>query len=246
MIIAVYSAKGGVGKTTLAVNLAWASATLSSRRTLLWDLDPQGAATYMLGQEPGDSKVQKRITGDGDPTKLIRLTSIERLDLIPADQSLQGLDRAFHDLGKRKRLANVAAGFLDRYDRVIIDCPPGLTDTSDQILRASDLVVVPVIPAALSHRALDVIKEYLGRKKGPKVILAPVFSMVDRRRALHLAELERHAGWPVIPMASAYEQMSEKRAPIGELLPRTAPQVKAIQKLWRRLEQALSKAVTKS
>ena len=53
MIIAVYNAKGGVGKTTLAVNLAWASATMSSRRTLLWDLDAQGAASYILGQEPG-------------------------------------------------------------------------------------------------------------------------------------------------------------------------------------------------
>ena len=82
---------------------------------------------------------------------------------------------------------------------IIIDCPPGLTDTSDQILRASDLVVVPVIPSALSQRSLDVIKEYVGRKKGPKVTLAPVFSMVDRRRGLHQAELDKHSGWPAIP-----------------------------------------------
>ncbi len=90
------------------------------------------------------------------------------------------------------------------YDRIIIDCPPGLTDTSDQILRAADLVVVPVIPSALSRRSLDVIKEHVARKKGPKVTLAPVFSMVDRRRALHLAELDKQKGWPTIPMASAY------------------------------------------
>ena len=59
MIIAVYNAKGGVGKTTLAVNLAWASATLSSRRTLLWDLDAQGAASYILGQELGRNRPRR-------------------------------------------------------------------------------------------------------------------------------------------------------------------------------------------
>lgn len=241
MIIAVYSAKGGVGKTTLAVNLAWAAATLSSRRTLLWDLDGQAAASYILGQEPAGRKAQASITGDADPSKLIRPSGIDRLDVLPADESLRELDLAFHGLGKRKRLAKIAAKLAPDYDRIIIDCPPGLTDTSDQILRAADLVVVPVIPAALSRRALDVVKDHVGSKKGPQVMLAPVFSMVDRRRALHLAELAEHKGWPVIPMASAYERMSEARAPVGELLPRSSPAVEAVAQLWRRLEKALQK-----
>ena len=116
-----------------------------------------------------------------------------------------------------------------------------LTETSDQILRASDLVVVPVIPSALSQRSLDVIKAYVARKKGPKVTLAPVFSMVDRRRGIHQAELDKHKGWPTIPMASAYERMSDLRAPIGELLPRSASPVEAVAQLWRRIERALTK-----
>lgn len=240
MIIAVYNAKGGVGKTTLAVNLAWASATLSSRRTLLWDLDAQGAASFMLGHEPAGKRAQDSITRDADPSKLIKRTAIPRLDVLPADESLRDLDVAFHDLGKRNRLAKIAARLALDYERIVIDCPPGLTDTSDQILRAADLVVVPVIPAALSRRALDVITEHVERKKGPDVTLAPVFSMVDRRRALHLAELDRHANWPVIPMASAYERMSELRAPVGEFLPRTSPPVEAVAQLWRRLEKALT------
>ena len=93
---------------------------------------------------------------------------------------------------------------------------------------------------ALVQRTLDVIKNHVGRKKGPRVSLAPVFSMVDRRRSLHLAELDRHRGWPVIPMASAYEKTSEERRPIGEVMPRSSAPVEAVAELWRRLEKALS------
>ncbi len=241
MIVAVYSAKGGVGKTTLAVNLAWASAVLSKRRTLLWDLDAQGGASYILGQQPGAKSVKSGITHNDDLSAMVRASSSEGIDILPADESLRMLDVALHDLGKRKRIAKIATDLGADYDRVIIDAPPGLTDTSDQILRAADLVVVPVIPSALSQRSLDVIKDYVNRKKGPQVTLAPVFSMVDRRRAVHLAELGKHKMWPVIPMASAYEKMSEERKPIGELQPRSSPPVEAVSQLWRRIEKALAK-----
>ena len=240
MIISVYSAKGGVGKTTLSVNLAWASAVLSSRRTLLWDLDPQGGASYILRQQPVGTSLRARIVENDDVLPLIRRTEYDRLDVLPADPSLRHLDRNFHDLGKRRRLAKVAANLSAEYDRILIDCPPGLTDTSDQILRASDLVVVPVIPSALSQRALDVIKDHLETKKGPKVVLAPVFSMVDRRRHLHVSELQKYPGWPVIPMASAFERVSDERAPIGELMPRKSLPVREVEALWRRIEKALA------
>jgi len=242
MIIGIYSAKGGVGKTTLAVNLAWASSALSRKRTLLWDLDPQGGASYILRQESAGSGLRNKIVGNDDLAGLIRPTTYNSLDVLAADPSLRHLDRDFHELGKRRRLAKVASALKAEYDRVIIDCPPGLTDTSDQILRAADRVVVPVIPAALSQRALDVIKDYLQRKKGPKVVLAPVFAMVDRRRLLHRSELEQHPAWPVIPMASAYERVSQERAPIGELMPRSSLPVQAVAQLWKRIEKALRSA----
>src|SRR4051794_13720535 len=102
MIVAVYSAKGGVGKTTLAVNLAWASSALSRRRTLVWDLDAQGAASYILGQQAGAKSAKASITRDGDVSALIRSSNVEGIDILPADDSLRTLDYAFHDLGKRK------------------------------------------------------------------------------------------------------------------------------------------------
>ncbi len=241
-IVAVYSLKGGVGKTTLAVNLAWAAATLSARRTLLWDLDAQAAATYILGHDGQTSAAaQRTITRDIDARKLIRSTAIERLDLLPADASLRGLDIAFHALDRKKRLAKIADGFAGDYDRIVIDCPPGLTDTSDQIMRAADLVVVPVIPSPLSRRALDVIAGHIAAKKGPRVVLAPVFSMVDRRRALHRAALAAQPDWPTIPMASAFEQMTDRRAPLGEFAARASIGVEAVAALWTRVEQALAR-----
>jgi chromosome partitioning protein len=240
MIIAVYSSKGGVGKTTLAVNLAWASSALSSRRTLLWDLDPQGGASYILRQSPAGSEVRSRIVEKDDVASLVQASEYPRLNVLSAGRSLRHLDRDFHELGKRRHLARIAEALTADHDRIIIDCPPGLTDTSDQILRASDLVVIPVIPSPLSQRALDEIKGHVQRKKGPRAVLAPVFTMVDRRRHAHRAELDQHPAWPVIPMASAYERVSEQRMPIGELMPRRSRPVEAIEVLWRRLEKALT------
>ncbi|WBH17346.1 ParA family protein [Sphingomonas radiodurans] len=238
--IAVYSLKGGVGKTTLAVNLAWAAATLSSRRTLLWDLDGQAASTWILGHEPIGREASAAIRREVDPRQLVRPTAVERLDLLPADASLRELDVAFHALDKKNRLARLVEDLTGDYDRIVIDCPPGLTDTSDQIMRAADLVVVPVIPSALSRRALDTITAHIQRKKGPKVTLAPVFSMVDRRRALHREALEQHPDWPIIPMASAFEAMTERRAPLGSFAPRGSTGVEAVAALWRRVESALA------
>ena len=238
-IVAVYSLKGGVGKTTLAVNLAWAAASLSSRRTLLWDLDGQAAASWILGHEGHGSEAQASIRGTAEPRRLICATPVDRLNLLPADASLHGLDSAFRELDKKKRLARIADGLAGEYDRIVIDCPPGLSDTADQIMRAADLVVVPVIPSALSRRALDAIAAHIARKKGPKVTLAPVFSMVDRRRALHRDALDRHPEWPVVPMASAFEAMTERRAPLGAFAARGSIGVEAIATLWTRVERAL-------
>ena len=234
--IAIYSLKGGVGKTTLAVNLAWASASLSSRRTLLWDLDPQAASTFLLSARKAKTDAQSVFTKDVEPSKLIRATDIDRLDLIGADASLRGLDLLFHELDKKKRLQKLLATLAKDYDRVILDCPPGLTETSEQVIRAADLIVVPVIPSPLSQRAFEEMAAHLGSKAKS----LPVYSMVDRRRKLHGEATTEHPDWPVIPMASTIEQMAARRAPVGTFAGKSAPAA-AFAQLWQMIEKRLAK-----
>jgi cellulose biosynthesis protein BcsQ len=239
--IAVYSLKGGVGKTTLAVSLAWAAATRSARRTLLWDVDPQAAASYLLGAaQQGKHQAQAVFAKDVDPAKLIRATAIERLDLLPADASLRGLDRFLFGLGKKKRLLKLIEDIGGDYDRVLLDAPPGLTETSEQVLRAADLIIVPVIPSPLSQRALDEVVAYLDRhaiRRGP---ILPVFNMVDRRRSLHRAALEANPDWPVIPMASAFEAISAPGIGVARLRA-ASPAAQALFGLWTGVEKKLAR-----
>lgn len=240
-IVAVYSLKGGVGKTTLAVNLAWAAAVLSGRRTLLWDLDGQAAATWLLGHEGGGDKAGDTIRKGADLTKLVVPTGVEDLELLPADASLRDLDVIFHDLDKKKRLARIAETLSDQRELIVIDCPPGLNDTAEQVLRAADLVVVPVIPSPLAQRALATVENYIEGRKAFDAPLLPVFSMVDRRRSLHREALEAQPAWPAIPMASAFEAMSTRRAPLGAFTSRRSPGVQAVAQAWSRIEQSLAK-----
>ncbi len=143
--LAIYSSKGGVGKTSLAVNLAWASATLSSRRTLLWDLDAQGGASFILAPDraAGD-QARAVIERDLAPARLIVPTGIERLDLLPADSSLRTLDLLFARIDRKKRLLRIGEALARDYDRIVIDCPPGLGVSNSAAMPASATMPVGV------------------------------------------------------------------------------------------------------
>lgn len=238
--IAVYSVKGGVGKTTLAVNLAWCASAISRRKTLLWDLDAANGSGFLLGVDPRKKHSADSMFADGsDPAKLIRPTAYPGLDLLPADESIRTLDRQLDRLGKKKRLAKLTEAMAKDYDRIIFDCPPVLNELSAQIMRAADLVIVPLPPSPLSARAFDVVvEEVRGSGKGHPPIL-PILSMLDLRRTLHREARAANPAWPVIPLASAVEQCAVERKPVGAFAPRS-PAARAIAQLWTAIERKLA------
>lgn len=129
--IAIYSVKGGVGKTTLAANLAWCSAEIFRHPTLLWDLDAASGAAFLYGIDArGESHAEDVYSRQRGTAKLIRKTAFERLDILPADESIRTLDEQLPRIGKRKRLARLAEELAPRYRRLILDCPPVMNETS--------------------------------------------------------------------------------------------------------------------
>lgn len=235
--VAVYSVKGGVGKTSAAVNLAWCAA--QSHRVLLWDLDPQGGATYLLRAKPrakGDAHdVVRRKAGLAD---LIRRTSIDGLDVVPAHDSYRSLDLEL-DATKapEKGLARVLDHAHTRHDVVVLDSPPGMSVLAEAVLVAADVVVVPLVPSPLSMRSLEQVEEMVasaGRRK-PRIV--GFLSMVDRRKTVHRELVERlpaesaHVVDVVVPYSTLVERMGAVRAPIADIAPTSAP-AQAYGALW--------------
>ncbi len=109
------------------------------------------------------------------PAKLIQHTANRAARPDRRRHSLRGLDLTFHELDKKKRLAKLLGELGKSYDRMLLDCPPGLTETSEQVMRAADLIVVPVIPSPLSTRAFEEVSAHLATQGG-KVPLMPVHS----------------------------------------------------------------------
>lgn len=253
-VIALYSIKGGVGKTTAAVNLADAAARHGTR-VLLWDLDAQGAATYCFRVRPHvKGGVGDLVTGSADLARHVRATDRVGVDLVPADVSLRHLDLHLDRTKKpTRRIRRLLDPLRDRYDLVVLDCPPGVTLATEAVFAATDVLVVPVVPSTLSRRTLtqltDLLAETTAALEGGSThartpAVWPFVSMIDRRRRLHhevVAELTEHvpALLPTaVPTASVVERIGVERAPLAAYEPRH-PATLAFEELWAEIARRL-------
>ncbi len=224
-ITSLYNLKGGVGKTASCVNFSYMAAR-DGFKTLLWDLDPQGASSYYYKAHAAvKASTKKIIEHDLSLTDAIMHTEYENLDIIPADISARKLDvllEARHNT--KKYFKTLLKEVASTYDFVFIDCPPGFSNLADNLFYASDAVLMPVIPTTLSIRTYDQVKQYFESKEIDLGKMICFFSMVDIRKNMHKETMQqlykdKRFFEHYIPALSEIEKMGIKNAPVEVFAP---------------------------
>ena len=242
-ILAVYSNKGGVGKTVTAVNLSYL-ASRSGYKTLLCDLDPQSSATFFFRIKPkvkagsrgfaeGGKRIQRSIKG----------TDFENLDLLPADFTHRNLDITFVRLRRSKqRLKRVLKPLESEYDLIILDCLPTINIIAENIFNASDFLLVPVTPTTLAVRThRQFVKFARNRGFNPDSILTFISMVNPFKRADEeimkgiYHEFEGVMG-SLIPYLSLVEKMGAERQPLPAFAPISAAAYR-YHNLWNEVER---------
>ncbi|MBN1685333.1 MAG: ParA family protein [Spirochaetales bacterium] len=247
--IALYNLKGGVGKTTAAVNLAYLCAS-EVRPTLLFDMDPQGSASYCFRvRPPRKLKARAVIQGGNALEESIRESDFPYLDILPAHISFRNLNKFLRrQKHPKRRYGKVFDKFVGDYDFLFIDCPPGIALEAENIFRACDIVLMPIIPTVLSIETKKVVYSFFKDKGLDSSILLPFFSMVDGRKKLHLSTIEtlRQEDPRIleasIPFSSEIEKSSLARKPLCAVS-RRSKGARAYAELWEQIKDRLWGAV---
>jgi cellulose biosynthesis protein BcsQ len=237
-VLAIYSNKGGVGKTAAAVNLSYLAAQ-SGLNTLLCDLDPQSSATFYFRIRPRlKGGVKGFVTDSKSLEQNIKGTDYPGLDVLPADFALRNL---MLDLSESKhpksQLRRVLEPLRSQYDLIVLDTPPTVSLFADHLFRAADGVLAPLVPTPLSLRAHEHLLLYLREAKYNVRHVHAFFSMVDRRKRLHREQMTLAANQfsgvlqTVIPYLTHVERMGIERRPVPVFAARSAAAA-AYRDLW--------------
>ncbi len=243
--LAIYSNKGGVGKTAAAVNLSYLAAR-TGMKTLLCDLDPQGSATFYFRVKPKLSSGAKGLLkGAKQVFKSVKRTDYENLDLLPADFSLRNLDIRFNELKHpQQRLRKILAPFKDEYDLIVLDCPVTISVLAENILNVSDFTLVPLIPTTLSLRTHRQLLSFCKKKNFDAGRIYVFFSMVDRHKKMHrelLAAAPKMLKGVLespIPYLAQVEKMGLHREPVVAFSPGSEAS-RSYQNLWDKIQKIM-------
>ena len=240
--IALYNIKGGVGKTAGCVNLAYLAAE-AGHRVLLWDLDPQGSATYYFeGEAKLKSSIKKLLSQEAAVEAAIQPTPYENLSLLPADFSNRHLDSLLTDMKQAKKKFKLLIGQLQgRFDYLFIDCPPGIGALSEAIFAAADYVLLPTIPTTLSMRTWHMAETFFKDNELNTEKLRGYFSMADLRKTMHNETLElnyknKRFLKNYIPYLSTVEKMGTRQAPVAWFAP-SSYAAQCFRELWKELKK---------
>ena len=243
--IAIYSMKGGVGKTAASVNLSYLAAA-DGFNTLLCDLDPQGASTYYFRIRASKNfNTNKFIRGGKHIDKNIKGTDFPNLDLLPSKLSYRNLDLALDALkNSKKRLKKIFNELEDDYDYLFMDCPPGISLISENVFNAADIIIVPLIPTTLSELTYEKLIKFFKKNDINSEKMYSFFSMVETRKTLHQGTMNKiiEEGNNIFESKIPYRSDVEKMGIHREPLPVTSPHsdsTQAYKELWKEIKSIL-------